>query len=298
MYHQNLKEIGNIKNSTPDQDLRLAAIPIRREQALIRQDREADRASPRRRRRARAPMRLSTALRIRVPPMPMCALVLLLLLRMNIRDGPCPGARMRMRAPRCRAAVGCGGWRLAGDPRLCSGITEVLGDRAERHGRVHELDVACALRLLVACVRREEVYPRERAGFLVPETSGRAALVRVEVYVPGEVGVKVGYGEEEVQPDDYEDKHEGDKSKDGPLEPALAVFEIEPHLHEIAEELRVVRQLFADGCAGRGMEDGIGRDDGDKCTKRKVCDGVVAVEAYVRRLAFDDADETDDAHHD
>ncbi len=82
--------------------------------------------------------------------------------------------------------------------------------------------------------------------------------------------------------DDHDDQHERQTCKHRPLEPQLAVLEVEPHLEHVAHELGVMGELLAHASAGGAYEGAVGRHGSEEGAEGKVCDGVVTVKPDMR----------------
>jgi hypothetical protein len=78
-------------------------------------------------------------------------------------------------------------------------------------------------------------------------------------------------------PNDNEHNHDHYKHQHPPLEPQLAVFEVEAHFGQIPHEIGLPRQLLADNSTHRRAECGIRAKNREECAKREVCNGVIPV---------------------
>jgi hypothetical protein len=64
--------------------------------------------------------------------------------------------------------------------------------------------------------------------------------------------------------DDNKDNDEGHGRQYCTLEPQLAIFEVEAHLDQIAHELRLSAELFADHCSSGWLECAIDTEESEE----------------------------------
>jgi len=108
----------------------------------------------------------------------------------------------------------------------------------------------------------------------------------------------VGDNDNEMQPDDDDNKQCADKHHNGPLEPWLAVFRAETYLCQIAHKVAVSRELLANSGADRMIVEGsVGEKGRKNGTGREVCDRKVAVETNIFWYTLDNTSKTDSTSH-
>jgi hypothetical protein len=90
------------------------------------------------------------------------------------------------------------------------------------------------------------------------------------------------YHKREAHPHDNDDEHDAHKGHDGPLEPLLTVLRAETNLSQIAYEISVSRELFADSRTdGIITKKSICSKDCRYCAEGEICSGEIAIETDI-----------------
>jgi len=94
--------------------------------------------------------------------------------------------------------------------------------------------------------------------------------------------------------DDDDNRAQCHQPNDRPLEPHLAIFQIESHVGQITNKVWLARNVLAEAGPNRGVgRDNIRSRDSGKNDKEEIGDGVVAAEPDKRWDVLDNPDETD-----
>ena len=93
-------------------------------------------------------------------------------------------------------------------------------------------------------------------------------------------------GRRAAHSDDDKDYDQGQGRQHGALEPQLAILEIEPHLDQIAHELGLSAELFADHGPRGGLEGAIDADEGEERGEDEIGNERISVKPDMGRLAL------------